>query len=88
MKEAEEILDFVRAIPCGEFLTYGDISREVYGHGKAGPAVGQAIKAHECDDDLPWWRVVGSDGRILRDGQERRLRSEGVRFNANGTVPM
>lgn len=87
MKKAERVRDIVRAIPYGDVDSYGAISKKVYGHRGAGQAVGQAIKAHEDDDGFPWWRVVYSDGRLKRPGQDCRLKDEGVKLTPDGRVP-
>ncbi len=62
----------------GEVASYGEIAREA-GFPQAARAVGQLLA--RSDDDLPWWRVVTSTGRLV-PGEERRqsalLRAEGV----------
>lgn len=48
------------------------------------------------EDDLPWWRVVGSDGRLrihkrdpmLAQLQKAYLQQEGVLFTPDGRVQM
>jgi methylated-DNA-protein-cysteine methyltransferase-like protein len=65
------ILDRIRAIPPGFVRTYGDID-------PAAPRLVGRVLA-ETDDDLPWHRVVRSDGSVAKGAtQLRRLRSEGV----------
>lgn len=75
----------VSAIPPGEVMTYGEVASEA-GFPGAGRAVGGVLKAF---DDLPWWRVVASNGRLV-PGLERRhaelLRSEGVRIDRGRVV--
>jgi methylated-DNA-protein-cysteine methyltransferase-like protein len=79
----------VRAIPRGRVATYGQVAR-LLGTPRGARAVGWALRA--LDDrrarSVPWHRVVGARGRIShRAGpgpqlQRRRLRAEGVRFDA------
>jgi methylated-DNA-protein-cysteine methyltransferase-like protein len=61
----------------GDVLTYGEVA-EAVGHPGAARAVGNIIASSE---DLPWWRVVTSSGRLVpghEDEHARRLRAEGV----------
>jgi alkylated DNA nucleotide flippase Atl1 len=68
---AARIVERVRAIPEGFVRTYGDID-------PAAPRlVGHVLAT--CDDDLPWHRVVRSDGTApVGVEQLARLRREGV----------
>ena len=90
--EAAEILRIVRDLPSGTVVTYGDISREVYGHTKAGPAVGAVIKAETDNAErdgtpggFPWWRVVSKGLRPHGDAREWLAR-EGVTLRPDGSV--
>jgi methylated-DNA-protein-cysteine methyltransferase-like protein len=79
----EELLDLVRAIPPGRVTNYGtlgaSLSRRV-----SGVVVGRWLL--NVPDDVPWWRVVGRDGRLpiwkrdpsLESLQAARLADEGV----------
>lgn len=62
----------------GEVVTYGEVAQEA-GYPGAARAVGRLLAT--SDDDLPWWRVVTAQGRLV-PGHEvehaRRLRAEGV----------
>jgi methylated-DNA-protein-cysteine methyltransferase related protein len=63
----------IAAIPVGVVVSYGEVAVRAGSPGAA-RAVGNVLASH---GDLPWWRVVHSDGRLL-SGQEERLRAEGV----------
>ena len=87
----EKIDNMVRCIPPGQVATYGQIAK------LAGPCgarqVGYAMAALPGDTDVPWQRVINSQGRIsARRGGEGHalqrilLESEGVVFNDNGRV--
>jgi methylated-DNA-protein-cysteine methyltransferase related protein len=70
----------VSAVRPGEVVTYGEIALEAGSPGAA-RAVGGVMAS---SDDLPWWRVVASDGRLVpghEAEQARRLRREGVRVD-------
>ena len=48
----------VRNLRRGKVVTYGDISRKVYGNAWRGRAVGAVIRAKAREPGFPWWRVV------------------------------
>ena len=77
-ERTRRILDVIRALQPGEVVTYGDIA-EVAGYPKMSRLVGRILAL--TDDDLPWWRVVNSVGRLV-PGNEREqtalLTAEGV----------
>jgi methylated-DNA-protein-cysteine methyltransferase related protein len=67
------IVERVRAIPEGFVRTYADIDRA------APRLVGRVLATTR--EELPWHRVVRSDGTVPKgEPQRRRLRSEGVPF--------
>ncbi|MEN9647053.1 MAG: hypothetical protein RL238_3722 [Actinomycetota bacterium] len=72
------ILDVIRSLRPGEVVTYGDIAADA-GYPKLSRLVGRLLAI--TDDDLPWWRVVNSAGRLV-PGHEREqaqlLRGEDV----------
>ena len=74
---AERVRAVVRALPTGGVATYGEVAREAGSPGAA-RAVGRVLAA---GGDLPWWRVVAADGRLVpgnEDEHAARLRAEGV----------
>ncbi len=78
----DKITVVVATIPWGATLTYADVAeRAGYGRG-TGRSVGAAMdRAGEAGIRIPWWRVVGSDGRLRTPwnwGQRERLMEEGV----------
>src|SRR5690349_18841901 len=75
---AEQVLDVVRRIPPGKVMSYGDIAE--YLGSNAPRAVGK-VMAQECDDGVPWHRVLRSNGtpaEHLAARQLRLLRAENV----------
>ena len=77
------ILAAVRAIPRGQVAGYGEVARLAGLPGRARLAA--KVLSQNEDPDLPWHRVLRSDGRIaLPEGSQgyreqcRRLRAEGV----------
>ena len=78
----------VRHIPKGRVATYGIVAR-LAGRPGAARTVGWALSALPEENDVPWWRVVRSDGRIATDpaaGQAALLRAEGVTVRAGRVV--
>jgi alkylated DNA nucleotide flippase Atl1 len=71
---AQVILDRVRRIPPGYVTTYGDLSPGA--PRLAGRVLSQLPEGHE---DVPWWRVVRSDGSLAMGSRQReRLLDEDV----------
>jgi methylated-DNA-protein-cysteine methyltransferase related protein len=77
------ILAAIRAVPAGSVAGYGHIARRAGLPGRA-RLVARVLRDHG-DPELPWHRIVRSDGCIaFPDGspgfveQVRRLRAEGV----------
>jgi methylated-DNA-protein-cysteine methyltransferase-like protein len=88
----ERVWELARSIPRGKVATYGQLALmlkppagvEASTYQAFGPRwVGGAMAA--CPDDVPWQRVINSQGKIsLRPGAEKQralLRAEGVEFH-------
>lgn len=72
------ILDVLMTLRDGEVTTYGDVA-DVAGYPKHSRLVGRILAT--TDVEVPWWRVVGSTGRLVSghpDEQRALLRAEGV----------
>ncbi len=71
------IVDVIRSLREGEVVTYGDIATDA-GYPKLSRLVGRILAT--TDQELPWWRVVNSVGRLV-PGHEREqtalLKAEG-----------
>jgi len=50
--------DVVRSIPAGRVMSYGDVAEFL---GRGGPRQVGGVLA-SSDGELPWWRVIRSDG--------------------------
>ena len=82
-----------RQIPPGRVVTYGQIAAIV--GGCTARMVGYAMAAAPAGGDVPWQRVINSQGKISprADGlssaeQQARLEDEGVHFNTQGRVDL
>ena len=82
---AERAEKVIRGLRPGEVVTYGEVAADA-GRPGAARAVGHLLAT--CPADLPWWRVVAANGRLV-PGHEaehaRRRAAEGVTL-VNGKV--
>ncbi|MBI4134535.1 MAG: MGMT family protein [Candidatus Sungbacteria bacterium] len=79
-----EVYKLVRKIPRGKVATYGQIATLI-STPRAAQMVGFALRALPKQNDVPWQRVINSEGRIsiqnLRYSQSEQaelLKREGV----------
>jgi methylated-DNA-protein-cysteine methyltransferase related protein len=82
---AERIEEVIRALRPGEVVTYGEVAADA-GKPGAARAVGHLLATRPAD--LPWWRVVAANGRLVPGHEKehaRRLAAEGVAL-VNGKV--
>ena len=90
---ARRVYALVRQIPQGKVMSYGQVARACP---PLTPRQVGRLMAHALDDDIPWWRVVGSDGSLrirkrdpmLAQLQKAHLQQEGIPFTPDGRVPM
>jgi methylated-DNA-protein-cysteine methyltransferase related protein len=95
------VWDIVRQIPPGKVTTYGKVAAMIPAPEGMTPRdyeawaprwVGGAMAA--CPDDVPWQRVVNSQGKIsLRRGgghlrQRELLEAEGVKFDQKERIDL
>lgn len=73
---AQTIIERVRRVPPGFVTTYGDLSPGAPRH------AGRVLS--RVPADVPWWRVVRSDGSWPKGAKQReRLLAEGVAIRGN-----
>lgn len=91
LSSADRILAAIRAIPRGETAAYGVVAQRAGLPGRA-RLVARMLSQND-DADLPWHRVLRSDGRSAfpqgtphHDEQLKRLRREGVKIDERGRV--
>ena len=91
------VWEIVRQVPPGNVATYGQIAGMIPPPGSLNLKDYEAFGARwvgsamaNCPDDVPWQRVINSQGKIsLRAGAERQvelLNLEGVDFDEKGRV--
>ncbi len=82
-----DVLAMIASLKPGEIVTYGEVAAEV-GKPGAARAVGSTLRRY--GSEVPWWRVVASNGRLVPGSEQRhteKLTSEGVTVR-NGRVVM
>ena len=89
----ERIYDLVREIPEGQVATYGQVA-ELVG-GCTARMVGYAMAALTSESDIPWQRVINSQGKIsIRSSgdagtlQRKILEDEGVGFDSQDRIDL
>ncbi len=93
------VWEAVRRVPPGRVTTYGQVAAHVPAPEGVAPETYQAFGARwvgsamaACPGDVPWQRVVNSEGRISpRGGAERQrqlLEAEGVVFDTRGRIDL
>jgi methylated-DNA-protein-cysteine methyltransferase-like protein len=73
----DAVIAVISSLEPGDVVTYGEVAAEA-GYPGAARAVGTILRKSE---GLPWWRVVGSGGRIRTPDPKRQIRlltDEGV----------
>ena len=89
----ERICQVARQIPVGRVATYGQVA--LVAGANSARRVGRAMAALPMGSDVPWHRIINSQGKIAirRHGgpdpeQKRRLRIEGVPLDRQGRVDL
>ena len=84
------VLEAVEDIPYGKVMGYKDVACKI-GYPNHARHVGFVLSA-TFEEDLPWWRVIRSDGSIALKGdpirgpiQIQKLKGENISFR-NGKV--
>jgi methylated-DNA-protein-cysteine methyltransferase-like protein len=81
----QAVVAVIQSLGPGEVVTYGEVAAEA-GFPGAARAVGRLLAT--SGEDLPWWRVVTTSGRLVPGHEAEhaaRLVAEGVAV-ANGHV--
>ncbi len=88
----QQIYALVQQVPAGYVTTYGRIGKLI---GCNARTVGFAMAALAPGSDVPWQRVINSQGKVSprRDGegnllQRDLLQAEGVEFGRSGKIDL
>jgi methylated-DNA-protein-cysteine methyltransferase-like protein len=88
----DELWSLIRSIPSGRVSSYGTVGQHLK-HPTTGRIVGRWLT--NCPENVPWWRVVGFNGRLpiakqgigLENLQADLLTKEGVEV-VDGKIDM
>ena len=80
----EKVYDFLKTIPKGKVVTYGQIA-EAAGNPRAARAVGNILHSNPNGEEIPCYKAVDSKGRLSAnyafggiEKQKERLEKEGI----------
>ncbi|PXW92928.1 O(6)-alkylguanine repair protein YbaZ [Streptohalobacillus salinus] len=85
----KDVLQIVKNIPKGEWISYGDVALLAQ-HPRAARAISAILKS--TNEPIPWHRVVNKQGQVsikdpeLRREQIKRLRDEGLTLTDSGQI--
>lgn len=90
---SERVIEIALSIPPGRVTTYGRIARAAGGGARASQSI-TSILSKACAAglaDIPFHRIVYSDGRIWLNGDDSHARmalykKEGIDIRENGTI--
>lgn len=89
-----KVISIVKKIPRGKVATYGQIAK-LAGKPHAARGVGWILHACAQSHDLPWQRVINSQGQISfptrakeHKEQKKLLQKEGIQFQNSGTIDL
>lgn len=91
---SEAVYEFVRTVPSGKVVTYGQVAGLVEGVSLTPRQVGGIMSS--APPDVPWQRVVGAAGHLpigkrataFMIRQRQLLEGEGVTFLPNDRIDM
>jgi methylated-DNA-protein-cysteine methyltransferase-like protein len=93
----QQVYALVVQIPYGRVMTYGQIA-VLLGKPAAARAVGYALHQLPPKSDIPWQRVINSQGKISPRGasdilhepelQRTLLEQEGIPFDSSGRIDL
>jgi O-6-methylguanine DNA methyltransferase len=85
----ERVYAYLRRIPCGKVVTYGQIAQAL-GNPKLARAVGNVLHRNPDESQNPCFRVVDRDGKLSEhfafggtEGQRERLLRDGISVTEN-----
>jgi len=89
----KRVIEIIIAIPYGKVATYGQIAAYAGNH-RASRQVAYILHASSDKENLPWHRVINSQGSISLkphygyELQKQLLKKEGVKFKKNNCIDL
>jgi len=71
----ENVLEIIKAIPYGKVMTYGQIAAYA-DHPRGARQVSRILHSMSTKHNLPWWRVINSQGSISLTGEGGYIQGE------------
>lgn len=81
----KSVWQVVQGIPRGHVLTYGEVAR-LAGMSRAARRVSMAMRRAPRDMELPWHRVINSQGKISLPEDSQGYRQQKERLEEEGVV--
>ena len=89
----QKVFDYLRSVPRGKVVTYGQIAAR-FGNAKLARAVGNALHRNPDGEKYPCYKVVSAGGALSeryafggKQAQQRRLERDGISV-VNGRVDL
>lgn len=81
----QELYDWVRRVPEGRCVAYGDL-----GHALSQPVSGYLVGRWmaACPPDVPWWRVVAKSGELPVHKRDPALAKEQAELLSKEGIPV
>ncbi len=91
MTSSEAIIKLIKSIPSGKVMSYGQVAA-LAGIPQGARLVVRVLNSSSRKHDLPWWRVVRSNGEIGLPGeggaqQRELLKNEGIAVEEGKRIP-
>ncbi len=89
----QEVIKIIKNIPLGKVLTYGKIAK-LAGNPRAARQVSWLLHSSTKKYNLPWHRVINSQGKIAlksqngKDYQKILLEKEGIELTKNNKIDL
>jgi methylated-DNA-protein-cysteine methyltransferase-like protein len=79
-QRTRDIVGVLLSLPEGSVVTYGGVASAA-GYPKQSRLVGRILSLYSDSLDMPWWRVVNVQGRLVPGNESEQtdlLKSEGI----------
>lgn len=90
----DKVYEFLKTIPKGKVVTYGQIA-EHFGNKYLARTIGNILHNNPDPVNIPCHRVVNAKGAVAKNyafggamAQRARLEAEGILFEANGRIDL
>ena len=91
-ESSKRIIKIIQSIPEGHVLSYGEVARRA-GLGNGARMVSRILHSASEKHNLPWHRVINSQGKISLTGdayelQRALLQNEGIKFGPADAIDL